>query len=292
MEAFLAFFENMESWQKLVWIFGVLTITSLIEVFEPLVNFDYKKWRHAGVNIVFLTFTMIINTLFSVAVVGVCLWTAENSIGLLNMINLPLWAELLLAVMALDFIAQYVAHVTLHKVGFMWRFHMIHHSDTHVDATTGTRHHPGDYVFRELFSLVAILLMGMPIAFYLFYRILTIPFTYFTHANIGMPKWMDKALSFVFITPNMHKFHHHFERPWTDTNYGNIFSFWDRIFGTLVYDDPKKVVYGLDVVDSTKDQSIGYQLGVPFNKDVKTDYMLWKPFTKKEKERAAAKLAK
>ena len=69
----------------------------------------------------------------------------------------------------------------------------------------------------------------------------------------------------------MHKFHHHFERPWTDTNFGNIFSFWDRLFGTLVYDDPKDVSYGLDVLPADKDQNILYQLSVPFRKDVKTD---------------------
>ena len=292
MEAFLGFFENMESWQKLLWILIVLNISWVIEAFDPLINFDYRKWKHAGVNIVFLVFTMIINTLFGLATVGVFLWTAENSFGLLHIIDIPIWAELLLAIMLLDFIAQYVAHVTLHKVGFMWRFHMVHHSDTHVDATTGTRHHPGDYLMREVFSLLAIVIAGMPLAFYLFYRICTIFFTYLTHANIGMPLWLDKALSVIFVTPNMHKFHHHFERPWTDTNYGNIFSFWDRIFGTMVYDDPRKVIYGLDTLDSAKAESLGYQLNVPFNKDIKTDYMFLKPFKKAEKGDSEVSLAK
>ena len=69
----------------------------------------------------------------------------------------------------------------------------------------------------------------------------------------------------------MHKFHHHFERPWTDTNFGNIFSIWDRLFGTFVYDDPRKIRYGLDVLqDSTSDQ-LGYQLKLPFDSGIKTD---------------------
>jgi len=84
-----------------------------------------------------------------------------------------------------------------------------------------------------------------------------------------MPKKLDKIISYVFVTPNMHKFHHHFEMPWTDTNFGNIFSIWDRMFGTLTYDDPKKVTFGLDLLDSTKDQDILYQLKIPFNKDIK-----------------------
>jgi len=68
----------------------------------------------------------------------------------------------------------------------------------------------------------------------------------------------------------MHKFHHHWEMPWTDTNFGNMFSFWDRIFGTFVYDDPKKVRYGLDLIDDSTDEDILYQLKIPFNKAVKT----------------------
>ena len=149
---------------------------------------------------------------------------------------------------------------------------MIHHSDTKVDATTGTRHHPGDFVLREIFALLAVLILGAPVAFYMFYRICTVFFTYFTHANIILPRWLDKPLSLVFITPNMHKFHHHHERPWTDSNFGNITSIWDRIFGTLVYDDPRKIKFGLDVLDDTTDEDVKYQFMIPFNKSIKTDY--------------------
>ena len=70
----------------------------------------------------------------------------------------------------------------------------------------------------------------------------------------------------------MHKFHHHFERPWTDTNYGNIFSIWDRLFGTMVMDDPKKIHYGLDVLEDSTDENLGFQFKIPFNKNIKTDY--------------------
>jgi sterol desaturase/sphingolipid hydroxylase (fatty acid hydroxylase superfamily) len=174
--------------------------------------------------------------------------------------------------MVLDLIAQYIVHYLLHKVSFMWKFHMVHHSDTTVDASTGTRHHPGDYFLRETFSLFAIIACGMPLAYYLLYRIITVFCTYFTHANVVVPLWIDKPLSYLFITPNMHKFHHHFERPWTDTNFGNIFSIWDRIFGTFVYDDPKKVKYGLDVLQDELDQNVAYQMKIPFDKRIKTDY--------------------
>ncbi|MEZ4884038.1 MAG: sterol desaturase family protein [Chitinophagales bacterium] len=272
MEALVHFFEQMPNWQKLVWVFTCLIISWIAEGAVPLIKFNYKKWKHAGVNLIFLTTSLIINALFGLATVGIFLWIGNTNFGLLNIVELPTWVELLFAVMALDLVAQWFAHYLLHRVKWMWKFHMVHHSDTKVDATTGTRHHPGDYLVREIFSLATILVFGIPLAFYVFYRIATVFFTYLSHANITVPIWIDKPMSLIFITPNMHKFHHHFERPWTDTNFGNIFSLWDRMFGTMVYDDPRKVQYGLDVLDGSLDENVIYQFKVPFDKNVKTDY--------------------
>lgn len=272
MESFLLFFEQMPSWQKLVWITLCLLLSWFLEGNFPLINLKYKKWHHAGVNLIFLATSLTINVLFGIATVGVFNYITIHEIGFLHLTALPIWMELLIALLFLDLVAQYVVHYLLHKVKWMWKFHMIHHSDTKVDATTGTRHHPGDYILREIFALFAVVILGAPIAFYVLYKIVTIFFTYITHANINMPVWIDKPLSLVFITPNMHKFHHHFERPWTDTNFGNIFSIWDRLFGTFVYDNPKKIIYGLDVLDGKLDEDVLYQFKVPFDNSIKTDY--------------------
>jgi sterol desaturase/sphingolipid hydroxylase (fatty acid hydroxylase superfamily) len=244
----------------------------MLEAVVPLFHHEYRKLRHDGVNLVFFSFELVINVAVGLATVGVFFWISESNVGLLNMVDLPLLAELLIAVMALDFFAQYVIHYLLHRVKWMWKLHMVHHSDTKVDATTGTRHHPGDYLIREVSAILTVIVFGIPVSFYVFYRMCTVFFTYATHANISMPNWLDKSLSYIFVTPYVHKFHHHFERPWTDTNFGNIFSIWDRIFGTFVYDDPKKIKYGLDVTDPEMDESIKYQLGLPMNKSIKTDY--------------------
>ncbi|MEP1035254.1 sterol desaturase family protein [Ekhidna sp.] len=272
MEDFVGIFEDLPAIQKLMWVIACLLFVWILEAAIPLVHHNYKKWRHDGINLVFFSFSLIINVMVGLATVGVFFWISESNIGLLQLVDLPFIVELLLAVMALDFIAQYVVHYMLHRVKWMWKFHMVHHSDTKVDATTGTRHHPGDYLLRECFAIATVIIFGIPVSFYVFYRICTVFFTYTSHANISLPNWLDKPLSYIFITPNVHKFHHHFERPWTDTNFGNIFSLWDRIFGTYVYDNPLKIKYGLDVTDETKDESIKYQLGLPLNKTIKTDY--------------------
>lgn len=272
METFITFFEQMPSWQKLAWIVACLLLSWSLEGLFPLFSFTYHKWKHAVVNIIFLSTSLLINILFGILTLGVFSYIHTHQIGALYLVDLPVWAELIIAILFLDFVAQYVVHYLLHKVKWMWKFHMIHHSDTKVDATTGTRHHPGDYILREVFALFAVLILGAPLAFYVFYKIATIFFTYLTHANITMPLWLDKGLSWIFITPYTHKFHHHFERPWTDTNFGNIFSIWDRLFGTFVYDDPKKIKYGLDVLDGKLDENVVYQFKVPFDNRIKTDY--------------------
>jgi sterol desaturase/sphingolipid hydroxylase (fatty acid hydroxylase superfamily) len=180
------------------------------------------------------------------------------------------WVEILLAIMILDFTSQYVVHVLLHKIPFMWRFHTVHHSDTHVDVTSGTRHHPIDFVFRETFCinwrhnswLTCLLLFNL--------SNLTVLFTYFSHVDIQLPLWLDKAISYVFISPNTHKFRHHHVMPWTDTNLGNIFSFWNRIFGTFIYKNTEDILYGVDILDAKKSEDILYQLKAPFKRNLKS----------------------
>jgi len=272
VDSIVTFFDSLSTTQLFLWVVACLLFVWALEAIVPLVDHDYRKVRHDAVNLAFLGMSMVVNLLVRISTAGVFVWIHESRIGLLQWASLPTWAELLIAVAALDLFAQYVAHYVLHRVKWMWKLHMVHHSDTKVDATTGTRHHPGDYLIREVFAIATVIVFGIPAGYYVLYRVVTVFFTYVTHANVRMPTWLDRALSLVFITPNIHKFHHHFERPWTDTNFGNVFSLWDRAFGTLVYDDPTKVIYGLDVTDASRDESIGYQLGLPVNRSIKTDY--------------------
>lgn len=270
MEQFLLFFEDLPVFYKALWIVFCITLFWVLEGYFDLFRHGYRKWKHAGTNFFFLFFVVLINAVFGIIAATVFMWGEETGFGLLNYINLSVWFELLISIIVLDLVAQYFVHYLLHKVKWMWRLHIVHHSDKNVDVTTGTRHHPIDFMIRETFALVAVVVLGMPVSFYVFYRIITILFTYFNHANIRLPLWLDRGLSYVIVSPNMHKFHHHHQLPWTDSNYGNLFSFWDRIFGTFVYDDPENIQYGVDVADHTPDEDILVQLRMPFNKTVRS----------------------
>jgi sterol desaturase/sphingolipid hydroxylase (fatty acid hydroxylase superfamily) len=268
MDSFMAFFSDLPPLYKFAWIMAWLSAGLLIEFARPLFRHPKLKrgWPHFRTNLALMASTMAINTVVGVLTVGVFEWVETAEIGLLPNVAWNAWLELGIAFLALDLIGQYTVHYVLHKQPLLWRLHMVHHSDTHVDATTGMRHHPLDFLLRETFALVAVIVVGAPLAFYAAYRITTVFFTYFSHANFRLPDAVDRALSWVIISPNMHKFHHHDRVVWTDSNYGNILSIWDRIFGTLVYDDPSKVTYGLDTTDPERADDLSYQLSLPWRK--------------------------
>ena len=268
LESLVQWVAGLSTGGRFLWVLIVMALFWIAEGYYSFVVLSYRKWEHARTNLVLLAFVMLINAVFGLATAGVFVWLDHSEFGLLHLLSFPLWADLILSFLVLDLIAQYGAHYALHKVPALWRLHIVHHSDTHVDVTTGTRHHPLDFLFRELAALIAVVLLGMPLAFYLLYRVVTVFFTYWTHANLRLPPKLDKLIGFVFVTPGMHKVHHHHTMPHTDTNFGNMFSIWDRLFGTYEVMDPKDLIYGVDVADYREANNLRYQLGAPWNKKV------------------------
>jgi len=266
MENLVSFFDNFPTELRAGILVSGIVVFWIVEGTLPLFKFQYKKVRHAGMNLFFTLTTAIIG--FGLA--GTLLYAsdkvAENQFGLLYIIDLPLWAQFVVGILLLDLIGAYLVHWTEHKVKWMWKFHVVHHSDTTVDVTTGLRHHPGETVFRIGFTILAVIIVGAPMWIIMAYQSLSVLFAHITHANVNMPKSIDRALSWVFITPLMHKVHHHYKQPLTDTNYGNIFSFWDRIFGTFAQvDDTKELVYGVDThMDAAENDKMANLLKIPF----------------------------
>lgn len=266
MESIVNFFNDVPTeFRAGILISGILLFW-ILEGTVPLFRFGYKKFRHAGINLFLTLTTMIIGFGLAGVLLAASDMVAESRFGLLYIIELPLWAQLVVGVLLMDLIGAYFIHWTEHKVKWMWKFHLVHHSDTTVDVTTGLRHHPGETVFRIGFTILAVMIIGAPMWIIMVYQSLSVLFAHITHANINMPRGVDRALSWVFITPLMHKVHHHYTQPLTDTNYGNIFSFWDRIFGTFAQvDDTNELVYGIDThMDPKENDKMGSLLKIPF----------------------------
>ena len=256
MEKLVHYFEHIPSWHRSLIIGSGLLLFWIAEGVVPLVRFRYRKVRHAGLNLFFTLTTVLVNLAFASLIIMAADYSTHHHTGLLYLFPLPLWLFTLLGLMILDLIGAWLIHWLHHQVKWLWKFHLVHHSDVWVDTTTANRHHPGESVFRALFTLLAVLVAGSPVWLVFLYQSLSVLFSQFNHANISLPKGLDTVLSWVFVSPDMHKVHHHFQRPLTDRNYGNIFSFWDRLFGSFAFvKETKELHYGIDTHPEEKEHN-------------------------------------
>ncbi|MCE9500929.1 MAG: sterol desaturase family protein [Leptospira sp.] len=259
MDLIIKYFETIPSWHRSLILFGGFTFFWFLEArFAPFIS---DRLSHARVNIFFWITTLVINLIFAGTILKASLIAEENNFGLLNQIELPLWAELLIAILLLDALAVFLPHWIQHKIPFLWKFHVIHHSDPIVDVTTGLRHHPIEGLLRVVFTVAFVFLLGVPIGFLMLYQTLSGLFAQIIHANIRIQPKLERLLSFVFVTPSLHRVHHHHKLPYTDTNYGNIFSLWDRLFGMAVHLNREEIHYGVDSLPhSAERESSAFQL--------------------------------
>ena len=266
MDTIIKYFETIPSIHRSLILVGGITFFWLLEGAFPLFNFNYKKWKHAFPNLFFTATTIVVNFSLAFILLSSADWVQVNDFGILNWLpNMPLWLYAVLGVLLLDFLGAYLAHFVEHKVKPLWMIHLVHHTDHKVDTTTANRHHPLESMIRFLFTLLGVFAVGTPIAIVMLYQSMSLIFTQFTHANIKLPKTIDKLLSYLIVSPDMHKIHHHYMLPYTDSNYGNIFSIWDRIFGTFSYLDRDKIVYGVDTFpDEVTNSSLVELLKQPF----------------------------
>ncbi len=267
MEALIDYFANIPTSHRTFILVSGLTLFWLIESAIPLFSFRYNKWKHAGINIFFTLTTVIVNFAMAFILVKSSDWAVANGFGLIQWVAMPLWLYALVGLLLLDLISAWLIHYIEHRVKWMWMFHLIHHTDQTVDTTTANRHHPGESVFRFVFTTAAVLIIGAPMWMVFLYQTLSVVLTQFNHANIQMPDWLDDALVWVICTPNMHRVHHHYRMPYTDTNFGNIFSVWDRLFGTFAKVDNTKLHYGVDTYMAEEEvNDIVTMLKIPFLK--------------------------
>lgn len=265
MEALIEYFSDMPSAHRSLVLFGGLTIFLLIENAAPLFQLKYNKWKHTGLNLFFTFTTILVNFTMAFILISSSNWVVSQKIGILQWFNLPLVLQMILGLLIMDFVGAWLAHFTEHKIKWMWQFHVVHHTDQQVDATTANRHHPGESVIRFVFTILAVIVTGAPIWLIFLYQSLSVSLSQFNHSNVSMPKWLDNALVLVICTPNMHRIHHHYRQPYSDSNFGNIFSFWDRLLGTYQMVDNKKLIYGVDTYMDPKEVSdMGHLLRVPF----------------------------
>ena len=244
-------------------IIAVMAVGALLETAVPL--FVAKPWKNGrrGANLGLTAISLLSNWfLASVAAIAA---VSLRPAGVMAQLHWPLWSQIAIAVLLLDFSVGYLSHRTMHMWPPMWRFHQIHHSDDFVDVTTTYRTHPVETAWRFLFAIVPIWVLGLPAQAVVIQRLLQATNGVIEHANIRLWAPVDRILSLLWVTPNVHKIHHSREISEANSNYANLLTIYDRVLGTYTASDrARSIVYGLDDAERLATGSYATLLTRPF----------------------------
>src|SRR5689334_18034831 len=215
---------------NVLFILTVMGVGAALEIAVPFFAAKREGDRR-GANLAFTGLGFLVNWLLAstAAILAVTLRPA----GLMSATAWSPTLRIVFGVVLLDFCVGYVSHRTLHMSPCLWRFHRIHHSDDFVDVTTTYRTHPVETVWRFLFSVVPVWLVGIPAQAVIMQRLLQTSFGIIEHSNVRLPCAVDRVLSTILVTPNLHKIHHSRLITETNSNYANVLTLWDRMLGTF-----------------------------------------------------------
>ena len=257
-------------------VFQIIGVPVLIVLFILLLVLETKfqlrkrvqsRWKRIFINSIvsFPAFTLL-RFLFLPAMI----WLADKNetvhFGLNYLYNLPSGMEGAITFLLLDY-GNYLWHILNHKLPFLWRFHLVHHTDLDLDVTTAIRFHFGELIGSVFFRGAITFLSGASPLIVLIYEIVFESATQFHHSNLRLPFTLEKALNKLIVTPRMHGIHHSVIRHETDSNYSVIFSFWDRLHKTIRLNVPQEnIVTGVPSYSNPDELTIGYLLKLPFTK--------------------------
>ena len=246
---------------------GVFIIMAAAEALWPRKNRTQPRVTRWFTNLGMVVLdSLAVRIIFPIVAVGLAQYATARGWGLLNLIVMPFWLQVLISAVLMD-MAIYWQHVISHKVPMFWRVHRVHHADRDIDASTGNRFHPIEIVLSMLYKFVVILLLGPAALGVFLFEVLLNGSAMFNHANVKLPLWLDKVLRLLFVTPDMHRVHHSWHRDETDSNYGFNLAIWDRIFGTYI-DQPRdghdEMVIGVKAFQNDKPSNIIWSLLLPF----------------------------
>ncbi len=225
---------------------------------EPRAPFDSpaQRWRHVGRNLLMLLLVVLVaDVLVGDGLLQASRYLYQPPQIWLQAAVLPLTVQILLAFLLSDLL-DYGMHVASHRIGWLWRLHAVHHTDPHLDVTTAARAHPLEISLHVAAKIGLYALLGLPLLIEGMRAILLNSLLCVQHANVNYPPLVER-IRWLLVTPAMHRIHHHPTRPLIDRNFGFVFSFWDRLFGS--YQTPEAVVtpgMGLAGHEGEKWQSI------------------------------------
>jgi sterol desaturase/sphingolipid hydroxylase (fatty acid hydroxylase superfamily) len=207
---------------------------------------------------------IVIGTLCGACGWATAQWASGRGFGLLAVLGAPSWLGAALGVVALDAVA-YGWHRANHRIPVLWRFHRVHHADPAFHATTALRFHPGELLLALPVRLSAIVLLGVPAGGVLAFELAFGAANLLVHGNFDLPRRLERPLQRVLVLPALHRLHHSRERQELDSNFGTIFSCWDRWLATLTpSDSARSIETGLPTLPPGARLSLARALVQPF----------------------------
>lgn len=247
-------------------ILGLIFIVALVaESIWPLRQKTQPKAMRLARNLGLATISMIF---VRFAFLPFEIWAAnlvtQKRLGILNLISFNSVIKISVSFLLLEY-TFYVWHYLNHRLPFLWRFHNVHHVDLDLDVSTASRFHFGELAFSSLFRVGQIFLIGIDVPTLLLFETCITAFAQFHHSNLRLPKRVDSLLATLIMTPELHGIHHSIVRNETDSNYGTIFTFWDRAHRTLKRFIPQnEIVIGVPSYMLTMEQVFANILLMPF----------------------------
>jgi sterol desaturase/sphingolipid hydroxylase (fatty acid hydroxylase superfamily) len=227
---------------RLGFFFGILTLIALLEWLAPRRALTTSKAGRWFTNLGIIALNPIsVRLVFPVLPVGMALLAADRHWGLLNIMALPYWLKVVIAVIILD-----LQHVLHHAIPILWRLHMVHHADLDFDVTTGMRFHPIEIILSMGIKLMTVAALGPPALALLIFEVALNATSMFNHSNIHVPQPIDRVLRLLMVTPDMHRVHHSVIIRETNSNYGFNLPWWDRLLGTYK-DQPERGHDGMTI---------------------------------------------
>ena len=225
---------------------GVLAAMALWEVWAPRRRREIPRVIRWTNNLALVVVdTVILRLSFPIIAVGLAVMAEERGWGLFNNIDAPFWVAVAVSMLLLD-LAIYLQHVMFHAVPGLWRLHRMHHADLDFDATTGLRFHPVEILISMGIKLAVVAALGPPAIAVLLFEVILNATALFNHANIDLPRPVDRVLRLFVVTPDMHRVHHSVDLRETNSNYGFNLPWWDRLLGTYVA-QPAKGHEGMEI---------------------------------------------
>jgi sterol desaturase/sphingolipid hydroxylase (fatty acid hydroxylase superfamily) len=249
---------------------GGILFFLVIELLAPYRESSVSKAKRWVNNITLTVFnTLTLQLIFSGAIVAAAVYVTTHQLGVLNLVQPPRWAKLLATAVFMDFML-YVWHLLNHEVPLLWRFHRVHHSDLNMDVSTATRFHIGELAVSVVIKISLVYLLGASLLGVVIFESALVLFAQFHHSSLRVPEWFEALFWILFVPPSMHRIHHSVIIEERNTNYGTIFSVWDRWLGTLLTNvDQSRVRIGMGAYRSAGKLNFLHLLAMPFTRPVK-----------------------